>query len=228
MQSQSRIFVVVPAYNEGKVIENTLKPLIEKGYSIVVVDDGSSDETWQIIRKLPVYGLHHIINMGQGAALQTGISFALVKRAEIIVHFDADGQHDPEDIPRLCEPILKHQADVVLGSRFLLAAHSQAVPRSRRIILRGAVVINGLLTGIWLSDAHNGFRAFSSEAARKVKLSENGFAHASEILILIREQKLKYVEVPTLIRYTNYSVEKGQSTLNAFNILIDLILRRFI
>jgi glycosyltransferase involved in cell wall biosynthesis len=228
MDNSSQIFVVIPAYNESKVIEATLKPLIEKGYSVIVVDDGSPDETWSIIKKLPIYALHHRINLGQGAALQTGVSFALHQHAKIIVHFDADGQHNPDDIPRLCEPILKHEADVVLGSRFLRADSRAAVPRSRRIILKGAVIINGLLTGVWLSDAHNGFRAFSAEAASKVKLTENGFAHASEILMMLREQHLKYIEVPTLIRYTDYSVAKGQSTWNALNILIDLIVRRFL
>lgn len=220
--------MVIPAYNEAKVIGATLQAVIGAGFSVVVVDDGSKDNTWEIIRRLPLYALRHAINLGQGAALQTGMTFALLSGAEVIVHFDADGQHDLEDIENLISPILEGKADVVFGSRFLRQIDTQQVPTSKKIVLKAAIIVNGLFTGIWLTDAHNGFRALSYSAAQRIKLHENGFAHASEILIRVREQKLTYLECPTKITYSEYSRAKGQSIWNAFNILIDLLIRRTI
>lgn len=220
------IFVVLPAYNEGRVIRSTLQPLIESQYSVVVVDDRSSDDTWSILTTLPVYALQHMINLGQGAALQTGMTFALGKGAEIIVHFDADGQHRAADIDVLVQPLRKGETDVVLGSRFLRKADSEAVPPVRRLLLKGAVIVDWLLTGMWLSDAHNGFRALTREAAEKIHLRENRFSHASEILSQIHRLRLSHVERPTSIIYSDYSKAKGQAMWNAFNIVIDLLLRK--
>ena len=220
------VFVVVPIFNEGPVIESTLKPLIDRGYSVVAVDDGSSDDTWAAIRSLPLYSLRHAINLGQGASLQTGTAFALAKGAEFVVHFDADGQHNPDDIEVLLDPLRRGEADVALGSRFLRDADRRAVPRAKRLLLRTGRVVNGALTGMWLSDAHNGFRALTREAAAKIELRENRFAHASEILARIREAKLRFVERPTAIVYTERSVAKGQPMWNSIKIVFDMLLRR--
>ncbi len=141
------VFVVVPIFNEGPVIESTLKPLIDRGYSVVAVDDGSADDTWAAIRSLPVYSLRHAINLGQGASLQTGTAFALSRGAEFVVHFDADGQHNPDDIEVLLDPLRKGEADVALGSRFLRDADRRAVPGAKRLLLRTGRVVNGVLTG---------------------------------------------------------------------------------
>jgi glycosyltransferase involved in cell wall biosynthesis len=226
--ANSRIFLVVPAYNEGAVIRTTLQPVIEAGYSVVVVDDGSSDNTWEQLGGLGVHRLRHPLNLGQGAALQTGVSYALKQGAEYIVHYDADGQHSPDDIEGLLAPVKAGEADLALGSRFLRQADWQAVPLGRRILLRGGVIVNGLLTGLWLSDAHNGARAMNRRAAEQIVLKENGFAHASEILQQIKAGGLRYVERPTRIRYTEYSQFKGQKASNALNILMDLVIRRFL
>jgi len=223
-----RIFVIIPAYNEAKIIGTTLQPILVAGFSIVVVDDGSTDETWNIVRQLPIYSLRHPINLGQGAALQTGMTFALLCNAEVIVHFDADGQHDAKEIVLLATPVLNGTADVVFGSRFLRPADTQQVPIMKIIVLKMASVVNGIFTGIWLTDAHNGFRALSRKAAEHIQLRENGFAHASEILIRVREHKFRYTEQPTHITYSNYSRAKGQSIWNAFNLLIDLLIRRVV
>lgn len=222
----SDIFVIIPAYNEGSVLRDHLRPLLERGYEVVVIDDASGDETWSVIRSLPVHGLRHETNLGQGAALQTGMTYALHKGARFVVHFDADGQHRVDDIPVLIAPLAAGEADVVLGSRFLRREDSHAVPRARRAILRTGVLVNTLLTGVRLSDAHNGFRALTAEAARGIDLRENRFAHATEILIQIRRLGLRCVERPTAIAYTDYSVAKGQSSLNAIKIVIDVVLRR--
>jgi polyprenyl-phospho-N-acetylgalactosaminyl synthase len=221
------IFIIIPAYNESRAIRSTVAPLIAYGYSVVVVDDHSIDQTRAVLQKLPVYYLRHPINLGQGAALQTGMDFALQQGAKFIIHFDADGQHQAEDISMLLEPLQRGQADVVIGSRFLRWEDRQEVPTLRQLFLRVAVLVNWMITGVWLTDAHNGFRALTRPAAQKICLRENRFAHASEILVQIRHAKLRYVERPTKIVYTNYSKAKGQSLWNAFNIVVDLLLSRF-
>lgn len=222
----SKIFVVVPSFNEAGQLRHTIAPLIEQGYSVVIVDDCSTDNTVQTIRDLSVYYLRHPINLGQGAALQTGMNFCVQQDATFVVHFDADGQHDYREIPLLINALITQAADVALGTRFKRAIDVAAIPVFRRIVLRVAILVNGIMTGLWLSDAHNGFRAFTKSAASKIKITENRMAHATEILSLIKQQKLKVVEVPVHIEYTNYSKMKGQSSSNSINILIDLILNK--
>lgn len=226
--ADSHIFIVMPAYNEGRVVRKTLRPLVAAGFSVVVVDDGSKDNTWRQLAGLGVHRLRHPFNLGQGAALQTGVTYALQLGARYIVHFDADGQHSPEDIRGLLEPVMRGKADVALGSRFLRREDWQAVPPARRVLLKGAIVVNWLLAGVWLSDAHNGARALSRQAAQKIVLRENGFAHATEVLQQIHAHHLRVVERPTRIRYTDYSQMKGQRAWQALDILVDLVIRRLL
>jgi glycosyltransferase involved in cell wall biosynthesis len=220
------IFFIIPERDEGAVIRTTLEPLVREGYSVVVVDDGSSDDSWEKIQSLPVYALRHRVSLGQGAALQTGMTFALSRGAKFLVHFDADGQHRFEDVPGLLEPVLEGKADVALGSRFLRREDEKAVPLSKRILLQMAIVVNGVMTGLWLTDAHNGLRVLSRLAAERIHLCENGYAHATEIIDQICQLKLRYVERPMQVHYSKYSRAKGQSLWNALNILIDLLLGR--
>lgn len=222
----SRVFVVIPAYKEATVIGSTLEGLLPGGYSIVVVDDGSPDNTSEVLSRYPVHQLRHPVNLGQGAALQTGTDHALSLGAEFIVHFDADGQHPPDRIPALLAPLRSGACDLAVGSRFLAVQDSRLVPLSRRILLRGAVLVSGLLTGVWLSDAHNGLRALSRKAAETIRLRENGSAHATELLDQARRHKLRIQEVPVAIRYTDYSRRKGQRAADSLNILVDIILRK--
>jgi len=224
----SDIFIVVPAYNESVVIRDILRPLVASGYSVVAVDDGSRDNTWGQLKGLGIHRMRHPFNLGQGAALQTGVSYALQQSAQFILHFDADGQHDPEDIPGLLAPLLAGRADVVLGSRFLRKEDWQVVPPTRRLLLKMAIFVNWMLAGLWLSDAHNGARALSRRAAQLIILKENGFAHATEILQQIRSLGLRYQECPTRIRYTEYSRLKGQRAWSAFDIFVDLVIRRIL
>jgi glycosyltransferase involved in cell wall biosynthesis len=226
----SGIFIIIPAFNENAVLRSTVSGVIPFGYTVVVVDDGSAIPAASHLEGLNVYCLRHAVNLGQGAALQTGGEFALTRGAEVIVHFDADGQHSPELIERLVEPIVTGDAhgkvEVVLGSRFLDADDRRMVPRRKRILLKTGAFVSWVFTGVWLTDAHNGFRALSCTAAGKIQLKENGFAHATEILDLLRRAKLSFKEVPVAIRYTSYSRAKGQSMFNSFNIVIDLMLRK--
>jgi glycosyltransferase involved in cell wall biosynthesis len=220
------IFVIVPSYNEGPVLRDGLEPLMDAGYDIVVIDDGSTDDTDEVLAGLDVHAIRHPVNLGQGAALQTGMDYAVECGADIVVHFDADGQHRAEEIESLMAPVLSGEADVVLGSRFLRGVDAMEVPARRRFVLRIARVVNGLFTGVWLTDAHNGFRVLSRRAAQSIRLTENRMAHASEILFQIRRAGLRYVERPTTVVYTAYSQEKGQSSWNGIRIVIDLFLRR--
>lgn len=220
------VFVVIPSFNEGKVIRQTIRSLGDQ-YQVVLVDDASTDDTANAVRDLPIYYLRHDINLGQGAALQTGMDFAREQGAEVVVHFDADGQHNPADIDRFVETLRTQNVDVVLGSRFLRRDDLLAIPRLRRLLLRVARIINGLLTGLWLSDAHNGFRVMNRRALNGIQLKENRMAHASEILMQIRRLKLRYVEMPTHIVYSDYSRVKGQRWQGAFDILIDVFINKY-
>lgn len=215
-------WVVIPAYNEGPVLAEVLRRVLRVCPNVVVVDDGSTDETLQIAAGEPVHLLRHLINLGQGAALQTGISYALRCGARWIVTFDADGQMDEKEIPALCRALAHGDAEVALGTRF--AGQGTPMPALRRLVLRMAVVFTRLTTGLPVSDTHNGFRALSRAAGQRIRLRQNRMAHASEILQAIARQRLRFTEVPVSIRYTDYSMAKGQSLLNSFNILWELLL----
>jgi polyprenyl-phospho-N-acetylgalactosaminyl synthase len=224
---KKQVFIVIPCYNETEVVAQTIRSLDRFPYKIVVVDDGSITPVDQYLRGLNVYYLRHRINLGQGAALQTGTQFAYEQGADVVIHFDADGQHNPDDIPVMLDTMEHKQADVILGSRFINPEHTKEIPPVRKIILRIARLVNGLFTGLWLTDAHNGFRCLNRKAMQKINIKENRMAHATEILQLIKKHGLRYVEVPTHITYTQYSMKKGQSSLNSLNIFIDLVLNSF-
>jgi len=224
-QVLAETFVVVPAYNEGRVIGDVITGLASAFPNIVVVNDGSSDETAEILRGLPAVVVKHQINLGQGASLQTGITFALERGANYIVTFDADGQHRAEDALSALRLLAEGQCDVVCGSRFL--GTTSNVPRMRKIILKTVVGLANLTAGTKMTDAHNGLRALSRRAASCLDLHQSGMAHASEIMSQLRNHKMNIREVPVQINYTQYSLAKGQSSLNSINILVDLVIGRF-
>lgn len=218
------VWIVVAAYNEGGVIAGVVRPLAALGYSVVVVDDGSGDDTAARARDAGAAVMRHALNRGQGAALQSGLCYALRHGARILVTFDADGQHSPDDLPRLIAPITSQSADIVLGSRFL--EHAGEVPTARRILLRLAVTFTGVTSGIRLTDAHNGLRALSRRAADQVDLQLDRMAHASEIIDQLVRTGLPLVEVSVTVRYTSYSLEKGQRAGNAVRIVWDYLLNK--
>ncbi|MCP4889791.1 MAG: glycosyltransferase family 2 protein [Planctomycetaceae bacterium] len=172
-----QIWIVIAAYNESKRLGQTITGLLNCGHQIVVVDDGSRDDTFAVAQSLPVWALRHPINCGQGASLQTGIDFALNHDADVIVTFDADGQHDPDDISRVLQPVLSGEVDVVLGSRFL--GSTTNLPWARSVLLRMAILFTRLTNGLRLTDTHNGFRAFSRAAAQQIRIRQPRMAHAS-------------------------------------------------
>jgi glycosyltransferase involved in cell wall biosynthesis len=220
------VWVVVPAYNEAPRIASTLRTLASFAGRIVVVDDGSRDDTADRALEESVWVVQHALNCGQGAALQTGIDFALQHGADIIVTFDGDGQHQASDLHRLVQPILDGEADVVLGSRFLGTTHD--MPWTRFVVLKLGVVFTRVISRIAVTDTHNGLRALSRHAARKLRIRENRMAHASEILHEIRVQQLRYCERPVTIRYTHATLAKGQSSLQAFRIAARFLLGRLV
>lgn len=237
-----KVVAVIPAYNERQTIASVVKELKTKVNEVIVIDDGSRDDTYNQAKSEGAFVFRHFLNRGQGASLKTGIDRALSRNADIIVTFDADGQHDVNDINHLLEPIIFGKADVALGSRFLqthnLKLETQKidkkvlsfkfqisnVPLLRFVILKLALIFTRLTTGLNITDTHNGLRAMSREAAQKISIRQNGMAHASEILEEIGKNNLRYIEVPVKVRYTEYSKKKGQSVFGAFKILWDLLL----
>jgi len=226
MTFPKNIFVLIPAFNEAKVIRKTITPVIEKGYTVVVIDDCSSDNMIDMVKDLPIHYIRHSINLGQGAAIQTGIQHAYKNGAEYAITFDADGQHNFEEIPKMLEPVVAGKADITMGSRFMKGGVAESIPGVRKLVIKIAVIVNGILTGLWLTDAHNGFRAMNRTALGKIKITQNRMAHATEFLSITKKNKLRCEEVPVHITYTDYSLNKGQGNLNAINIVIDIILNK--
>jgi len=220
----NRIWVVIAAYNEARVIAAVVGDLLRAGYQVVVVDDGSRDATAHVAAQAGAAVVKHPVNLGQGAGLQTGIEFALREGADFIVTFDGDGQHRVSDIPRLIDALHAQRADFVLGSRFLGGAVNQ--PPSRRLMLYAATWFTRLTTGLRITDTHNGLRAMTRRGASHICLRQNRMAHASEILHQIAESGLKYVEAPVTIEYSAYSLSKGQTLGDSLMILTDLFARR--
>lgn len=223
--SPDKVTVIIPAFNEApEQVEQTLSSLLNRHYRVILVDDGSALPLQPAAHPL-LRIIRHRVNLGQGAALQTGMDAALQEGADYIISFDADGQHEASAIPALLQPLLEKEADIVFASRFLQAGQHNAGIR-RTWLLQLARRVNFLFTGVMLSDAHNGLRAMSREAAQKIRLKENRMAHATEILIRVKQQQLRLREVPAGVRYTDYSRNKGQSSLNGFRILFDLFLHK--
>jgi glycosyltransferase involved in cell wall biosynthesis len=224
-EADKKIIVVLPAYNEGPVIRQVITSLLKMVSTIIVVDDGSAVPVINQLHNLPLVIIRHRVNLGQGAALQTGLSHARKLNPDIVITFDADGQHNEDDIKNLIAPIISNEADVVLGSRFLPESES-IVPFARKITLQFGRMINFLLSGVLLTDAHNGLRAINKAALEKINLTENRMAHASEFLFELKKHKLRYREVPVHIRYTNYSRQKGQTGGDSIKVLFDLLLHK--
>jgi glycosyltransferase involved in cell wall biosynthesis len=218
------VWVVIAAYNEARAIGRVLAGLAAWPYRVVVVDDGSTDATGHVAARGGAELLTHPVNLGQGAALQTGIHYALLRGATHVVTFDADGQHRPEDIAGLLAALAARNADFALGSRFRGAAVD--LPPLRRLMLRAATWFTRLTTGLDVTDAHNGLRAMTRRGAAHVRLRQNRMAHASEILHQIAASGLAYVEAPVTIQYSRYSLAKGQRASEFVVILLDLFARR--
>ncbi len=223
-----KVFIIIPAYNEEVTLGQVLVDLIAlyKEAILVVVIDGADDRTKEIVKSFSVICLEHFVNRGQGAALETGNEYARMCDADFVVHFDADGQHDPKDVEKLLMTLKHNDVDIVLGSRFQ-GKHN--TPFVRRIFLRFAILFHWFFSGIFLTDAHNGLRAMNKKTLFCMNLQQDRMAHATEILSEIARHHLRYKEVPVTIRYTQSSQDRShaQKTLSgSVRIIKDLVKKR--
>jgi glycosyltransferase involved in cell wall biosynthesis len=217
-------WVVVPAFNEASVIAGVVRALIDRRYKVIVVDDGSSDQTSPNSWAAGAMVIRHALNVGQGAALRTGMEVAQSRGAQYICTYDADGQHNPDDLQALLQALIAAGADVALGSRFL--GRVNGMPFLRRLLLKGGILFTRLHAGIALTDTHNGLRVFTRQAAALLRIEQPRMAHASEILVQIANLKLRFVEVPVTVSYSQYSLHKGQSAFGSLRVLVDLFIAR--
>jgi glycosyltransferase involved in cell wall biosynthesis len=223
------VWLVVPLYNEAEVIGQVVSAALPTFPNIVCVDDGSRDGSAQHAEAAGAVVVRHPVNLGQGAALQTGFAYALQDPSmRYVVTFDADGQHQVSDVQMMVRRIRRGDVDVVFGSRFL---HDRSEAGAlKRLVLRAAVAWTNMTTSTQLTDAHNGLRVLSRPVVERIDITQNRMAHASEIVAQIGSMRLegrpvRYVEEPVHILYTDYSKSKGQSLWNAVNILAELIWR---
>lgn len=223
-----KIVVIIPAYNEEKSLGAVILDLRSHGYlDLVVIDDGSDDNTKEVAGTLKVPVLRHVINRGLGAALGTGFEYAKIQRADIVVTFDSDGQHKAEDINGLLEPITKHKADMVIGSRML---NSEGMPIDRKVINYLANIITYFLYGVWTTDSQSGLRAFNGLALGKIQIKTQRMEVSSEFFKEIKRNNLRFVETPIKPIYTEYSQiggQDGRGNLNSLRVGAKMILRLF-
>ena len=227
MSGFSDTWLIVPCYNEGTVIFDVLTNARETFPNIVGVNDGSADDSAAQIRAAGAHLVDHPVNLGQGAAIQTGVEYARSQPgAKYFVTFDADGQHQVKDVMRMIERLRTEPLDIIVGTRFAGQENSQ-VPWIKRAVLKTVVMLSPRTKKLGLTDAHNGLRAFNRRVAEEMNIRMNGMSHASEIVSMIDKHGWRVDEEPVDILYTEYSMSKGQSLINGVNILADgLVARR--
>ncbi len=226
MESFDNIYVVIPAFNEGAVLQKTISELKRKFKNVIVVDDGSDDKTREIMENSGVIPIHHPINMGQGASINSGFNFVKnIKSVEAVITFDADGQHASEDAIAFAKEIKNCSEEVILGSRFL--KHEKNIPFMKRFALKFVIKITNIILGMKLTDTHNGLKAIKIDAIKKIDIKIDNYAFESEMLTQISKLNMSYKELPTDIIYTNYSKKKGQSLRNGLRVIESLILLFF-
>lgn len=215
------VWVVVRCFNEAPIVGAVVADLRREFRNVVGVDDGSDDDSAHLMAVAGARVVRHAVNLGPGAALETGLKFALLDlNAQHFVCFDADGQHQVADAVAMVERVRREPVDILLGSRFLGAA--SGITRGRRAVLRAARLFERLNSGMNLTDAHNGLRVFSRQFAEQVELSLSGMAYASELLSLVRRTGSSFAEHPVQVAYSDYSRSKGQRSINSINIATDV------
>lgn len=221
-------WLVVPCYNEGPVIGDVLRNALQTFPNIVAVNDGSVDNSAADIHAAGAHLVNHPVNLGQGAAIQTGVEYARAQPgAKFFVTFDADGQHQVHDVVRMVERLRTEPVDIIVGTRFADGAATDNVPWIKRLVLKTVVFLSPRSRRLGLTDAHNGLRAFNAKVAAEMNIRMNGMSHASEIVTMMDHHGWRVAEEPVDILYTDYSMSKGQSLVNGVNILADgLVARR--
>ncbi len=214
----SDIYVVIPAKDEENYINQLLEELISLGFeNIILVNDSSIDNTRSIAENHPrVTILDHVINLGAGAATQTGIAYAVEKKAQIIVTIDADLQHNPRNLLDLIAALEKNNADLVIGSRF---TKRNSIPKSRVFFNKAGNLISWFLTGKYLSDSQSGLKAISHKLAKKLDMNYDGFEFCMEMIKVANATKSKIIEVPIDVIYTSETMQKGQGLTSGFKMI---------
>ncbi len=221
----SGVWIIVPAFNEAQVIGDVVTDLRSTFAHVVCVDDGSLDDTADTALRAGAHVVSHPVNLGQGAAIQTGVEYARRQPgASIFVTFDADGQHRVRDVSAMLDRLAGGDVDIVIGTRFS-GSRVSGIPPLKRFVLRTAAWLSPTSRRLGLTDAHNGLRAFNRRVAENLDLTMGGMSHAGEFLSLIAENRWRVAEVPVEILYTGYSLAKGQPLLNGVNIVFDGFLR---
>ncbi|MPV53160.1 glycosyltransferase [Corynebacterium sp. zg331] len=221
-------WLIVPCFNEGAVIGDVISQARETFPNIVAVNDGSSDHSAEAIHQAGAHLVNHPVNLGQGAAIQTGVEYARRQPgARYFVTFDADGQHQVKDVQAMVERLRTEPVDIVVGTRFgRPRSETDQVPWIKRVVLKTVVLLSPRTRRLGLTDAHNGLRAFNRTVAEELNLRMNGMSHASEFVSLMDSAGWRVTEQPVDILYTEYSMSKGQSLFNGVNILADELLSR--
>lgn len=218
-------WLVIPMYNEDRVVADVVKDASRVFPRIVCVNDGSRDTSAELANAAGAVVVNHPVNLGQGAAIQTGVEYAcLDPTMRYVVTFDADGQHRPEDAATMIEMLRRDEADIVFGSRFL--DDRSDVSWAKRTVLKTGAAYSRLVTGVNLTDTHNGLRAFTRSVAEHLDLRQNRMAHAAEFVSFVRSNGFRYAECPVEIVYSDYARSKGQSLLNSVNILTEMLFGR--
>lgn len=219
--------IIVPAFNESAVITDVIYKIPKKikglnKIEVLVVDDGSTDETYEKAQRANVHIVSHVINRGLGAAIKTGLQFAKNHNFDLAVTFDGDGQHDPKDLIKVIQPIVDKKADLVIGSRF---KRVQKVPIDRVILNWFANFATLILFGVFSTDSQSGLRAFSKKAIRLIDFKADKMEFSSEILLEAKRHSLVTAEIPIKAIYTAYSRSKGQKNTNAIPIFAKYLVR---
>ena len=218
-QTPSRhIIVCIPAYNEEKNIAEVIQTAMRYSKQVIVYDDGSNDGTSEVATKCGAIVIKHPKNNGYGKALSELFKYALKTDADIMLTLDSDGQHDANQIPILIDPLLKNEADIVIGSRFLKREDVENIPSYRSLGIRAITKVTRVASYDHITDSQSGFRAYNRNALSKLRLYEDGMAISTEILLKSKDQNLKVVEVPISIKYfadssTHNPVSHGVSVM---------------
>jgi len=216
------VYVIVPAFNEQNVIKDIINNLLKDFSNVIVINDGSNDKTLETINDLDIKILNHEINLGVGAAVQTGFDYVSnIPDAKAVITFDADGQHLVDDAVAMAKEIMICDEGIIFGTRF--PKHSKNIPMVKRIVLKLIAKITDLVTGVSLSDAHNGLKAYKVSIIKELELQFSSYSYESELITQVAKKKIDYKEMSTDIKYTSYSIKKGQKLLNGLLIIEDLL-----
>ncbi|MBQ6443065.1 MAG: glycosyltransferase family 2 protein [Methanosphaera sp.] len=220
----SEIYIILSSYNEEDTLEEVVDGLVERGFKVLIIDDGSKDNTPAIAKNLVrkynpmVFYYRHRINVGLGGAIKTGIKAALKRGADIMITFDADGQHNPDDLYNMYPPLQEGKADIVIASRDF-----SDMPTGRRFGNTVMNYITYIFQGKMVTDSQSGLRAFTNETARKLDLKSPQYGISSEIIGEIKRKNLRFMEVPMTTIYDERTIQKGTNTTVGIKIVLEFI-----